>query len=75
MAVEQPTKDEQVQRFVRSYDGMEPCRYGEWIRLSDYERACAERDQYKQTMLEAQQLAVRQGNRIRELMALGGISG
>lgn len=63
--------DEQVPRFVRSYDGMTPYQYGEWIRLSDYERVCAERDQYKQKLTEAEQLAIRQANEIRSMRRVG----
>lgn len=27
-----------IETFVRTYDGMEPYQYGEWVRLSDYNK-------------------------------------
>jgi hypothetical protein len=38
-----------------------------WLAALEYERIVAERDQYKQQLIEAQQLSVRQGNEIRTL--------
>lgn len=58
---------EQVFRFVRSHDGMTPHRYGEWIRLKDYETMVAERESYRQQAEINARTVREQADAIREM--------
>jgi hypothetical protein len=46
-----------------------PCRSVRAMAIAEIETLTAERDQYKLQLLEAQQLAVRQGNELRKQRA------
>jgi hypothetical protein len=70
------SKDDRVARYNCTSGGAQFCQgcyqmerdeYGDYVRFADYERLTAERDQYKQRLTEAQQLAIRQGNQLRQM--------